>query len=61
VKRLSEREKLSVYRLLEESIISELNNVCTNEEISLKLFVPILWSKASGEKSFLVLKKVKNY
>ncbi|KAL4084944.1 hypothetical protein QTP88_027810 [Uroleucon formosanum] len=61
VKHFSEEEKLSLHSLLEALIKSKLNDSFPNVEIALKLFVSIPCSNASGERSFSVLKRVKNY
>jgi hypothetical protein len=61
VKHFSEEEKLSMHSLLEALTKSKLNDSFPNVEIALKLFVSIPCSNASGERSFSVLKRVKNY
>ncbi|XP_060845960.1 zinc finger MYM-type protein 1-like [Rhopalosiphum padi] len=61
VKHFSEEEKLSMHSLLEALIKSKLNDSFPNVEIALKLFVSIPCSNSSGERSFSVLKRVKNY
>ncbi|KAL4135817.1 hypothetical protein QTP88_007404 [Uroleucon formosanum] len=61
VKHFSAEEKSSMYSLLETLTTSKLNNSFPNVEIALKLFVSIPCSNASGERSFSVLKRVKNY
>jgi hypothetical protein len=61
VKHFSEEEKLSMHSLLEAFTISKLNDSFPNVKIALKHFISIPCSNASGEKSFSVLKRVKNY
>jgi hypothetical protein len=61
VKHFSEEEKLSMHNLLEALTISKLNDSFPNVETALKNFISIPCSNASGERSFSVLKIVKNY
>ncbi|XP_025191152.1 uncharacterized protein LOC112591523 [Melanaphis sacchari] len=59
--KFKKEEKLSMHSLLEALTTSKLNDSFPNVEIALKLFVSIPCSNASGERSFSVLKRVKNY
>ncbi|XP_022178150.1 uncharacterized protein LOC111039128 [Myzus persicae] len=61
VKNFSAEEKSSMHSLLEALTTSKLNDSFPNVEIALKLFVSIPCSNGSGERSFSVLKRVKNY
>jgi hypothetical protein len=61
MKYYSEDEKLSVHSFLEVLTVSKLNDSFPTVEIVLKLFIFIPCSNASGERSFSVLKRAKNY
>jgi len=61
VKHFSAEEKSSMHSLIEALTTSQLNESFPNVEIALKLFVSIPCSNASGERSFSVLERVKNY
>jgi hypothetical protein len=61
MKYFSEDKKLSMHRFLEVLIVSKLNDSFTIVEIALRLFIFMPCSNACGERSFLVLKRVKNY
>jgi len=61
VKHFSAEEKLSMHSFLEALTTSKLNDSFSNVEIALKLFVSIPCSNASRDRSFSVLKRVKNY
>jgi hypothetical protein len=61
MKYFSEDEKLSMHGFLEVLTVSKLNNSFPMVEIALKLFIFIPCYNASEERSFSVLKRVKNY
>jgi hypothetical protein len=61
MKYFSENEKLSKHSFLEVLTVSKLNDSFPVVEIALKLFIFISCSNASGERSFSVIKRVKNY
>ncbi|KAL4090352.1 hypothetical protein QTP88_025209 [Uroleucon formosanum] len=61
VKHFSAEEKSSMCSLLETFTTLKLNDSFPNVEIALKLFVSIPCSNASGERSFSILNRVKNY
>jgi hypothetical protein len=61
MKYFSEDGKLSIHSFLQLLIVSKLNNSFSIVEIALKLFIFIPCLNASGERSFSVLKRVKNY
>jgi hypothetical protein len=61
MKYFSEDEKLSVHSFLEVLTVSKLNDSFPIVEITLKLFVFVSCLNANGERSFSVLKRVKNY
>jgi hypothetical protein len=61
MKYFSEDEKLSMHSFLDVLTVSKLNDSFPIVEIALKLFIFISCSNDSGERSFSVLKRVKNY
>jgi hypothetical protein len=61
MKYFSEDEQLSMHSFLEVLTVSKLNDSFPIVQIALKLFIFIPCSNSSGERSFSVLKRVKNY
>jgi hypothetical protein len=64
MKYFSEDEKLSLHSFLGVLTVSKLNDSFPIVEIALKFFyiyIHCICSNASGERSFSVLKRVKNY
>jgi hypothetical protein len=61
MKYFSEDENLSMLSFLKILTVSKLNDSFPIVEITLKLFIFIPCSNTSEERSFSVLKRVKNY
>jgi hypothetical protein len=61
MKYFSEDEKLSMHSFLEVLTVSKLSDLFPIVETALNFIIFIPCSNASGERSFSVLKRIKNY